>query len=116
VVCVDVSNPTANPSFCGFTALTGTGEASLYPGWAELTNPVLVGNHLYAFNYVPGANVSGSENKLLCFDVSTDAACAGQPFTVNFSSSGVADYFAPAPGIIAISGKVIIKMSVSSTG
>ena len=116
VVCIDVSNPTADPAFCGFTALTNVGEASLYPGWAELTNPVLVGNHLYSFNYVPGVNVSGTENKLLCFDVSTDAACAGQPFTVNFSSSGTVDYFAPAPGIDAINGKVIIKMSVADQG
>jgi hypothetical protein len=117
VVCIDTTQGTTNPNpFCGFTALTGAGEASLYPGWSELTNATLIGNHLYSFNYDPGHGVGpGAQNELLCFDVSTDAACAGQPFTVNFAA-GSMDFFAPSPGMDAVAGKLIIPVSVAGTG
>lgn len=117
VVCIDTTQGTTNPDpFCGFTALTGVGEASLYPGYGELTDSRLIGNHLYSFNYDPGSGVGpGAQNKLLCFDVSTDAACAGQPFTVNFAAGNM-DPIAPAPGMDAVAGKLIIPVSVGGSG
>lgn len=117
VVCIDTTQGTSNPDpFCGFTALTGVGDASTAPGWGELTNETLIGNHLYSFNFDPGSGVGpGAQNKLLCFDVSTDAACSNQPFTVNFAS-GQMDYFAPAPGMDAVAGKLIMQVSVNGTG
>ena len=82
MVCVDVSNPTADPTFCGFTALSAVGDGYV-SGYGAISDPMQVGTKLYAFNYFPSAGVTGSRNQLLCFDTTTDAACAGQPFTVN---------------------------------
>lgn len=49
-----------------------------------LSSPMHVGSKLYAFNYVDGVapggpSGTGAQNRLLCFDLATDAACAGQP-------------------------------------
>lgn len=115
VVCVDTTQgATSSDPFCGFTALTGTDEATV-SGYGELTDPALIGNHWYAFNFVPGANLSGTRNTLLCFDVSTDAACAGQPYTVAFGATGTMDAMQPAPGDLAVGGRVIIPLSVNGT-
>ena len=58
VVCVGVSNPTADPTFCGFTALTAVGEAYIgsqaYIGsYTALGTPMNIGGRLYSFNYRP---------------------------------------------------------------
>lgn len=88
VVCFDTNAALAgsNP-FCGFTALSGTGESSAARGASPISDPMRVGNYWYAFNYQDGLGAGpGAQNKLLCFDLSTDAACAGQPFAVDFGS------------------------------
>lgn len=116
VVCVDTTQGATNPDpFCGFTALTAVGDAA-YPGMSNLSNPVLIGNHLYAYNYDPGAAQTSDENAMLCFDVSTDAACTGQPFAVNLGASPGTDndgYF-PSPAIAAFGSQIVIPTSVSS--
>ena len=111
VVCIDTTKATteADP-FCGFTALTPVGEGPIGPGgWGGLSAPMLIGTHWYAFNYVTAVNVSGAENELLCFDMSTDAACNGQPFAVSFGA-GTVELGAPSPATAAIGSQVIIPI------
>ena len=83
VVCVDTTQPgeVANP-FCGFTALTAANEGS-NPGYAAVSSPLVIGTKWYAFNYVNAAPATGAQNKLLCFDLRTKAACENQPFALN---------------------------------
>ena len=80
VVCIDTTLATSNPDpFCGFTALTSPGEAPLAGGISGVSDPVLIGTHWYSFSFVNGSAQNGAENALLCFDVTTDAACADSP-------------------------------------
>jgi hypothetical protein len=117
VVCVDTTQGATNPDpFCGFTALTAVGE-SQYPGMSYLSNPVLIGNQLYAYNFFPGAagaaGTNGDENAMLCFDVTTDAACSGQPFAVNIGSGTDSDGYFPSPAIAAFGNQIVVPTSLS---
>jgi hypothetical protein len=117
VVCVDTTQGATNPDpFCGFTALTAVGE-SQYPGMSYLSNPVLVGNQLYAYNFFPGAGgaagTNGDENAMLCFDVTTDAACSGQPFAVNIGSGTDSDNYFPSPAIATFGNQIVVPTSLS---
>jgi hypothetical protein len=114
VVCVDVSNPTANPTFCGFTALSSTGDGYV-SGNGGLSDPMVVGTRLYSFNYYPG-DVTGTRDELLCFDLTTDAACAGQPFAVNLglaSGATMAVGNFPSPATAAVNNKLFIPVADS---
>ena len=108
VVCIDTTSAptTANP-FCGFTALTGAGEA--VPG--GISDPAVVGSRWFAFNYVSGA-VTGARNALLCFDLTTFSACAGQPFAVGIGSGAVSAGTFPAPAVAAIGNDVIVPITI----
>jgi uncharacterized repeat protein (TIGR01451 family) len=114
VVCIDttIASTTANP-FCGFTALTGVREA--VGGTSGISDPVVVGSRWFAFNYVGGAAATGAQNKLLCFDLSTLSACAGQPFAVNVGTGTVSAGNFPAPSIAAIGDDVIVPITVDNT-
>lgn len=116
VVCVDTTaGATSSDPFCGFTALTAVGDAPL-PDMSNLSNPVLIGNHLYAYNFFPGAGQTTDENQMLCFDVSTDAACSGQPFAVNLGASpGTDDDTSyPSPTIVALGTQIVVPTRLSS--
>lgn len=119
VVCFDTvaaaTTPTSASAFCGFTALSAVGEAPL-SGDSNLGNPSIVGSRVYSFNYVPGVGVSGTQNKLLCFDKSTLAACAGQPYTVTFGAGNVTVSNFPAPAQVAIGNQIIIPIVTASGG
>jgi hypothetical protein len=109
VVCIDTTIATTNPDpFCGFTALTNAGEAP-NGGFSATSSPMLIGSHWYSFNYVPGKEHKGAENALMCFDASTDAACAGQPYAVAFGS-GTMETSLPSPSTAAIGNKVILPV------
>lgn len=109
VVCVEVIEGATDPNpFCGFTALTGVGEASLNSGISALSNPALVGSRWYAFNYVNGSEVTGTRNKLLCFDVSTFSPCPGQPFAVSAEPGNDVDTPYPPPAVTAIGTRIIV--------
>ena len=118
VVCIDVSNPTSDPTFCGFTALTAVGDAYPY-GFSALSAPMHVGDKLYSFNYYPGQGVGslgGTTNELLCFDLSTDSACQGQPYTVNVGlGGGTMNTSLPSPATAAIGGKLFIPLNNGSS-
>ncbi len=111
VVCVDTTQAATNPNpFCGFTALTPVGDGPLDSGISGTSQPVQFGNRLYAFNYV-NASSTGAQNKMLCFDVSTDAACAGQPFSVNVGAGAVSVAY-PSPVIALIGNQVVVPIVV----
>jgi len=114
VVCVDTNLAPTNPDpFCGFTALTGAGEAPI-PGISAVSAPMLIGTHWYSFNFVNGTP-SGAKDALMCFDVSTDTPCAGQPFAVSIGSGEVANGSFPSPATAAIGSKVIIPLAISGS-
>ena len=109
VVCVDTTVADVNPNpFCGFVALTAVGEGGI------TSVPMQVGNHLYAFNYVSGTP-SGDQDKLLCFDTSTAAACAGQPFAVNIGVGSVSVGSFPVPAAAVIGDQIIIPIYTGGT-
>lgn len=97
VVCIDTTSTVADP-FCGFSATSAVGDAPLDGGNnSGITNPVLVGTHWYAFNEVAGA-ASGSKNEMMCFDTTTDAACASQPYSIGSVPTLSAFSFVPLAG------------------
>ncbi len=115
VVCINTEEATNPDPFCGFTALSAIGDAPLQDGISGTSNPMLVGDHWYAFSYVSGAGEhEGTKNTLLCFDVSTGEACAGQPFDVALGGGTVLDG-EPSPATAAIGSKVIIPVDIDGT-
>jgi hypothetical protein len=115
VVCVD----TVTASFCGFTALTGVGEADSSVGIGETSMPMLVGHRWFAFNYVTGTGAggptgTGTQNRLLCFDLSTGNGCAGQPYAVDFGPGTFDAYTFPAPATAAIGNDVIVPAAFTN--
>jgi hypothetical protein len=114
VVCFDtgLALKAENP-FCGFTELTPVGQGPIDPSEISgLSVPMLIGTHWYSFNFVTGVNVSGAENELLCFDVSTDAACKSQPFAVTIGEGNVEGEGFPSPATAAIGSQVIIPINI----
>jgi hypothetical protein len=71
----------------------------------------MVGTHWYAFNFVNGSGVTGTKNKLLCFDVLVAAACAAQSYTVDFGTGNMTTSL-PAPAIAAIGTHVLIPVDI----
>ncbi|MGA2522351.1 MAG: hypothetical protein ABSG81_16205, partial [Acidimicrobiales bacterium] len=113
VVCIDTSAPATDADpFCGFTALSGVGQSPLYDGISTVTDPVIVGSNWYAFDVVDGTP-TGTQDKLLCFNLTTQAACASQPFAVAIGSGSVSSGEYPTPSIAAIAGQIIIPAAVS---
>src|SRR5689334_14389649 len=110
VVCIDTTRPVdAADLFCGFTVLAPAGDA---PSTSGVSNGVLVGTRWFAFNYDGGSGATGARNKLLCFDTATGAACAGQPFSVDFGGGtpSVPDPAWRVPSIAAIGSRVIVPI------
>jgi hypothetical protein len=120
VVCVDtVAAATSDNPFCGFTALTGSGEADSV-GWGLLSVPVLVGSQLFSFNYVHstsggGPTGTGTQNRLLCFDVATGAACNGQPFAFDLGGTTPLQQLVPAPALSVIGSRIFLPISSDTT-
>lgn len=116
VVCVDTTaaSTTANP-FCGFTALTAAGDAPPTGGISALSDPMLVGSRWYAFNYASESSITGTKNKLLCFDLTTFSACGSQPYTVNLGSGVIGNGDYPPPATAAIGNRMIIPATVDGT-
>ncbi len=114
VVCVNTTlgaAATGAQRFCGFTALSGVGDAPIDLK-AGVSDPVQVGNDWFAFNEVPGP-YSGSENQMLCFDLATDTACASQPFAFDLGDAILTPFDSAAP-IGAVGTKIMVQL-VGST-
>ena len=109
VVCVDTNQQPAN-LFCGFTPLSGVGDGGI------TSIPMKVGSNLYSFNYVTGQSSAGgiaaTANTLLCFSLTTFAACASQPFTVNVGAGNFATS-EPVPVTATIGAKVLVPTILS---
>lgn len=114
VVCINTTIATAvKDPYCGFTPLTPVGGAPLTPGDISGTSdPMLVGTRWYAFNFVNGVGRSGAENELLCFSVSRDEACSGQPYALSLGTGTVTDPGFPSPATAVIAGKIIVPMEI----
>lgn len=111
VVCIDtVAAATIPNPFCGFTALSAVGEAE--PGISAVTAPAVVAGKMYGFNFVSGAAVAGTENALLCFDLTTFAACPAQPYALGLPAGVVSSSSYPPPSIAAIGTRVIVPVPV----
>ena len=114
VVCIDTTKPASDTNpFCGFTALTPVGDAPSV-SWSAISDPVTVGSKWYAFSADSGTPVGSGRNVLLCFDETTHAACASQPFTVPLGTGNVGTSL-PTPGIAAAGGDIIVPSNVNST-
>jgi hypothetical protein len=112
VVCIATNEAATNTDpFCGFTALTGAGEAANV-GISAISGPAVVGQRWYAFNYFSGAGVTGDKNKLLCFNLTTFTACASQPFSVTPSTGNDLDGSYPPPAVAAIGNQVIVPLNL----
>ena len=95
---------------------TPAGQAPLTPfGISGVSAPVLIGTHWYSFSFVDSSAQSGAKNTLLCFDVSTDAACAGQPFAVSLGEGQVSDSGYLSPATAAIGSRVIVPLNINGT-
>lgn len=114
VVCVDTTKLPEASAFCGFTELSGEAEAPNI-AYGGISGPILIGHHWYAFNYFEGKEQTGSENKLMCFDTSTDAACSGQPFAVAVGSGTYDGPDLPSPALGSSGTDVIIPVNVGAT-
>ncbi len=114
VVCIDTTQPASNPDpFCGFTPLTAVGDAPL-SGNSAVSDGLVVGSKFYSFNFVNTAgNPTGTQDQMMCFDLSTDAACAGQPFAMTLGSGAINVNAFPPPAVAAIGTQIIVPISVA---
>lgn len=111
VVAVDLNSSNSNP-FKSFTPLTAAGDAQAGPGpKSNIGNAVLIGNKWYAFSlHAPSSNYTptGTQDKLMCFDVSTAAACPSQPFAIPGLTSVWYIYY---PGVLTqIGSRLILEL------
>jgi len=114
VVCIDTTKPaTDTDPFCGFTPLSAVGQGPLSGGISHISDPVIVGTNWYAFNFVDAVG-TGTENKLMCFNLTTLSACPKQPFAVNIGSAAVTSGSFPSPSIANIGGQIVIPVTTSS--
>ncbi|HZQ28985.1 MAG TPA: hypothetical protein VFA94_14915 [Acidimicrobiales bacterium] len=114
VACVDTTQPagaTGAQLFCGFTPLSAVGDAQA--GGSGLSAPVQVGSRWYAYNEVAGSGTTGTENTLLCFDLSTLAACAGQPYAIDRGGVDFSPFTYSWP-IGAAGSKIILQVAGST--
>jgi len=113
VACIDTraALSTTNP-FCGFTALSGVGEAEQDGSESLISNGVVVGGRFLAFNFVNDVQ-QGSENTLLCFDLALRAACANQPFAVNLGGTQMSVGSWPGANLIQdIGGHILVPVTM----
>lgn len=109
VVCFDAATAaTVTNPFCGFTPLTAVGNADNGGSTPYVGQPVKVGNRYFAFSWFNGLGQTADQNALLCFDISTHAACAGQPFLPTLGGATVTVGNFPPPTTAAIDGRVVV--------
>jgi hypothetical protein len=90
ILCIDTSLPdtaTGAEMYCGFTALTGAGESPQQYSASNLNNPIQVGSRWYVAHPFVGTPTAASQNAMLCFDLSSFAACGGQPYALDLEGA-----------------------------
>jgi len=113
VACIDTTKPAGDTGaqlFCGFTPLSAIGGADASAPAVSVSAPVQVGTDWYSYNELVGS----STDKLLCFNLVTDTACASQPYAVNSGGAPQASYTYSYP--IGDAGTDIFIPAVSSGG
>ncbi|MGA2836053.1 MAG: hypothetical protein ABSF84_05600 [Acidimicrobiales bacterium] len=129
VVCINTTEPvaaTGSAMFCGFTPLTHAGDAPIVSGlYASFTAPVQVGTDWYSFNEAAGvgtAGGAGTENTLMCFNLTTFQACSTPNYTVPLDcpdgspTCTVTGLFGTAPPIGASGSDIFVPLDVSNSG
>jgi hypothetical protein len=118
VVCIDTTSSAVDP-FCGFTELTGKGEAppTTNRGISGMSNPMVIERggekFWYSFNFAQGTR-EGDKDELTCFNLTTGAACANQPYAVTLPAGTIETGNNEPDGETAvIGGEAIIPMNVS---
>jgi hypothetical protein len=117
VVCIDTTLPAAATDlFCGYTPLTAPGDSALVGGISGASDPVQVGNKLYAFNYQATTGVpTGTQDELMCFNEATLAACASQPYAVNLGSGvSISDGGFPSPSVAVVNNLIFVPAQTSA--
>jgi hypothetical protein len=115
VVCIDtVAAAAASNPFCGFTALSVVGEATISGSISAVSAPVVTQSRFYAFNFFSGAAVTGTKNTLMCFDLTTFAACASQPFSIGLGTGTVSVGNFPPPAVTAIGTRILVPININS--
>ena len=107
-------NPDGRLAVCatnGFTPLSATGEGE-NSGYNHLGAPAQIGNRWYAFNWFNGAGATGTKNKVLCFDLTTFAACANQPYPLANLPEGTVSVSTPGPSVAAIGSRLIVPLNI----
>jgi hypothetical protein len=89
IACIDTKSSSANP-FCGFTALTPTGDSPI-SSTSGLSDPIQIGSNWYVFNEVAGAP-SGARDKMLCFSLKKFKPCPGQPYAYDYGGFPLASF------------------------
>jgi Ca2+-binding RTX toxin-like protein len=114
VVCFDATTAATEPNpFCGFTPLTAVGHA-VGGGTPYVGQAVKVGDRWFAYSWVNGMGAVDDQNALLCFDFSSHAACAGQPFSPSLGGATVTVGNFPPPPTAAVAGRVIVGFDGST--
>jgi len=108
-------NPDGRLAYCGFTELSAVGEGYDSGGYNVLGQPSQIGSKWYSFNWFSRAAASGTMNKVVCFDLTTFAPCAGQPYPVANLASGNVFVSTPGPSTVAIGSKLIIPVEVGES-
>jgi hypothetical protein len=111
IICFDtVAAEGAGSPFCGYTPLTGAGDAAQ----PSQSSPLVTGGRLYTFNPQNATGDAGATNRMLCFDLAAQAACAGQPYSVGISGTVSTGAF-PAPAATLLAGKAYVPLRVDGT-
>ena len=109
-VCIDTTLPAdATNLFCGFTQL---GDGGSFGSSSSLTAGVEIGTRFYAFNYSPVAGVQGTSNTLMCFDMSTQSACATPNLDVGLPPASTT--IAPQASLSAVGNRVYIPLAMDT--
>ena len=112
VVCVDTNQPPAS-LFCGFTPLSAVGDGG------TTSIPMKVGSNLYSYNYMSGqpsaGGTGGTANTLLCFSLTSFAACASQPFSVTVGAGTFSVNNFPVPVTATIGALVLVPTILNNS-
>ena len=110
VVCIDTTLPAdATNLFCGFTVLA---TATSIGSSQSPTAGVEIGTKFYAFNYAAIDGVVGTDNTLMCFDLSTQSACATPNYDVGLPAASING--APYTSISAVGTRVYVPLAMST--
>lgn len=97
VVAIDLDSANANP-FISFTPLSAVGDADTTFNSSNITQGVRIDDKWYAYNSIrfgTGITPTGTVGTIMCFDFTTEAACAGQPYALPGLTAMWGRYHAP---------------------